>query len=262
MRTHNRDFGGKHFSQLPDEIKDQVLGYEVSADLLMGIPDSEVLDIFGRLNAYSVTLNEQELLNARYLGTFKLLADEIGRKYLEYWENEKLITDRSILRMQEVSLVADLLIAMKEGIQPKKQIKAWYATYEKVFSDEFAKDLSEKFDQVMEMISSIFPEGVATTELHRIHLFYSLFTAVAHCLFGLPKMPILDAGREVPKPDLTSVAARERARNGLDIIDFIFSTDFAALDADQQTFLQATRRATTDGPARLQRTIYLLRLMA
>lgn len=56
----------------------QVLSYEVPVDLLINLPDAEVLDIFGRLNFYAVVLNEHERINviahptpARYLhGSF------------------------------------------------------------------------------------------------------------------------------------------------------------------------------------------------
>jgi Protein of unknown function DUF262 len=122
-RRQNPDFGGKRFSQLPEAVQAQILSYEVSVDLLINLPDAEVLDIFGRLNSYAVVLNEQERLNAENFGPFKVLADTVGRKYYDYWINQKILTPRNILRMAEVNLVADLLIAMREGIKSKKQIK-------------------------------------------------------------------------------------------------------------------------------------------
>jgi hypothetical protein len=272
-RTHNEELGNTLFSVLPDDVKNQFLAYEIAADLLTNLPDSEVLDVFSRLNAYSVVLNEQELLNAKYYGRFKLLADSIGRDYLEYWTKEGIITDRQIMRMQEVSLVADLLIAMKEGIQPKKQIRSFYAAYEPgedrpeerasdVFDEKIAKDLRSMFDQVMKAIADIFPEGIRATEFKRIHLFYSLFTAVAHCIFELPKIPKRDTHGSVPRPSLKEKAARERARNGLEVVGTIFERDISELKGEHLTFMQNTRRATTDGPVRTSRTIFLLRLMA
>jgi len=107
-RRQNKEWGGKFFSQLPEEIRAQVLSYEVSVDLLINMPDAEVLDIFNRLNSYAVVLNEQERINATHFGSFKILADEIGRKYFEYWTKQGIMTSRNILRMQEVNLVADI----------------------------------------------------------------------------------------------------------------------------------------------------------
>ena len=103
-----------------------MLQYEVSVDLLIDLPDSEILDIFSRLNSYSVTLNEQEKINADHFGPFKVLADKIGHKYNSYWISQGIINPKDIMRMLEVNLVADLLIALLEGIKPKKQVKKYY----------------------------------------------------------------------------------------------------------------------------------------
>ena len=184
-KRHNDEFGGVFFSQLAPDIQSQVLSYEVAVDLLINLPDSEVLDIFGRLNSYAVVLNEQEKINATHFGPFKILADDLGRKYLEYWTKQEILTSRNILRMQEVNLVADLLIAMREGIKSKKRIRVFYAAYEKSFDDDVIL-LARKFDNTMNCISLLYKEGLTDTEFKRIYLFYSLFTTVYHCLYGLP----------------------------------------------------------------------------
>ena len=188
---------------------------------------------------------------------------------MEYWTKEGIIADRAIMRMQEVSLVADLLIAMKEGIQPKKQIKSFYAAYEPKedqpegeFNESAARELRTKFDRTMKTIADIFPDGIRGTEFRRVHLFYSLFTATAHSLFGLPKLPSRDPKGPVPRPSLEGKAQRERARNGLEVVGTIFEKDISELHGEYLTFMQNTRRATTDGPVRTSRTIIFLRLMA
>lgn len=254
-KRQNPDYGGMRFSQLQEDIQAQVLSYEISVDLLINLPDAEILDIFGRLNSYAVILNEQEKLNANYFGSFKILADTIGRKYTEYWIKQGIISARQLLRMQEVNLVADLLIALRDGIKPKKQIKRFYALYEDTYEDDVAPT-EANFDQIITTIAKIYPEGLASTEFSRVHQFYSLFTAVAHCLFGLKDL-------DAPRPSLQDVAAIERARNGLDRVGHIYAVeDVGNLSAADRQFLQDSRRATTDGPVRERRTKFLLGLMA
>ena len=136
----------------PDHgVQAQVLSYEISVDLLINLPDAEVLDIFGRLNSYAIVLNEQERINAGHFSDFKVLADRLGYKYNEYWIKQKIIAPRNILRMQEINLVADLLIAMMEGIKAKKQIKRYYDRYEEKF-DENVERLEKNFDRIIETI--------------------------------------------------------------------------------------------------------------
>lgn len=243
------------FSQLDPEVQAQVLSYEVAVDLLINLPDSEVLDIFGRLNSYAVVLNEQEKINATHFGPFKILADEIGRKYLQYWTKQEILSSRNILRMQEVNLVADLLIAVREGIKSKKRIKGFYAAYEKNFGDD-TNALEHKFDSIINAVTLLYKEGLVDTEFRRVHLFYSLFTAVAHCLYGL-------AEQTGPRVDLTDNSKLGQARNGLDRIGEMFAAeDIAALPEPERQFIQDARRATTDEAVRKRRTKFLLELMA
>jgi hypothetical protein len=250
----NPEFGGKYFSEFDHETQAQILSYEVAVDLLINLPDAEVLDIFSRLNSYAVVLNEQEKINATHFSAFKALADKIGFKYNEYWLKQKILSPRSILRMQEVNLVADLLIAMREGIKAKKQIRRYYGIYEKVEVDDVSS-LEEKFDAVISTIDKLFPEGLTESEFNRVQLYYSLFTAVAHCLFILP-------GLDAPRHGLETSQHVEKARNGLERVGLLFDVgDVARLTPHDQQFLEDSGRATTDEPVRERRTKYLLSLM-
>ncbi len=254
-KRQNKEHGGRRFSQLPEEVQSQILSYELAVDLLINLPDSEVLDIFGRLNSYAIVLNEQERINATHFGSFKILADEIGRKYYEYWTTQGILSARDILRMQEVNLVADLLIAMTEGIKSKKQIRKYYDQYEDEFDDDTDK-LASRFDKVVTTIGELYPEGLSSTEFARIHQFYSIFTAVTHCLYGLK-------GLNSPRIPLTKSTAIANARNGLDRVTQIYlAPDLAALTSKEREFLQDSRRATTDEKVRERRTKFLLNLMS
>lgn len=249
----NPMYGGLLFSQLPEDVQRQILGYEISVDLLINLPDPEILDIFSRLNAYAVVLNDQEKLNADHFGPFKVLADKIGHKYYAYWTDQRILIPKSIMRMQEVSLVADLLIAMIEGIKSKKQIRRFYDQYEKNFPID-VELLEQRFDEVIGKIAELFPDGLADTEFKRPHIFYSLFTAVAHCSNPLPGLQAVNVN--------LAGAGLEVARNGLDRVSEIFAAeDMMGLEVAEVQFLEDSRRATTDEPVRVRRTQFLLELM-
>lgn len=251
-KRQNPTYGGTLFSQLPEENQAQVLAYELSVDLLINLPDSEVLDIFSRLNSYAVVLNEQEKINANHFGPFKVLADKIGHKYYEYWTNQSVLTPKQIMRMLEVNLVADLLIAMLEGIKSKKQVKRYYDLYETTF-DYDTDALEVDFDLVISAIESLYPEGISDSEFHRPHLFYSLFTAIVHRVRGVPNLPA-----DLRVTSLSPQAARSR----LERVDELFAADdVASLEREEQQFLTDSRRATTDEKVRVRRAEYLLKLM-
>lgn len=256
-KRHNKEFGGIRFSQLPEDVQEQLLSYELAVDLLINMPDAEVLDIFGRLNSYAVVLNEQERINATHFGPFKILADNIGRRYAKYWIDQRILTPAQILRMQEVNLVADLLIAMIEGIKSKKRIKRYYAEYEREFNHD-PEALSEPFDKTIALIARLYPEGLLETEFRRVHLFYSLFTSVYHCLEGL-------LGLDAPRVDLSRDHAVSAARNGLERVEGIFeaaSSGMTGLSKEEAQFIQDSRRATTDEVVRARRAKFLVKLMS
>ena len=253
-KNHNIDYGGLYYSQLPENIQAQILSYEVSVDLLINLPDSEVLDIFSRLNTYSVILNEQEKINANHFGSFKSLADKIGHKYYDYWIKQGILGSNQILRMQEVTLVADLLIAMIEGIKSKKQIKKYYDIYEENFLHD-VDDLEKMFDQVIIKINQLYSDGIATSELRRAPVFYSLFLGVFHSLYGLPSM-------HIERPSLNG-SRLEVTKNNLDFISEIFDTlDVSTLEDDERQFRHDSRLATTDEKVRIRRTKFLISVMS
>ena len=255
-KKHHSTFGGLYFSQLDtvdQDIQGFLLNYEISTDLLVNMPDAEVLDIFSRLNSYSVTLNDQEKLNANHFGPFKTLADRVGHEFHDFWLTNKILTDSEVLRMGDVTMTADLIIAMTEGIKSKKQIKPYYATFEKTFDfDPEVLDLN--FKSIMALIGKIFGEDLKNSEFRRIHVFYSLFTALYHLQFGIPGLD--KPQMTIQEHDYAKVAAK------LDRVNVIFNEeDPFTLNQNEDQFLEDSRRATTDTAVRTRRTKFLIDLI-
>ena len=189
-KRHNKTYGGLYFSQLSevdDDIQSQILNYEISVDLLVNMSDPDVLDVFSRLNSYSVTLNEQEKLNANHFGPFKTTADRLAHLNNAFWINNKIISEQNVLRMYDVQMTADLLIAMIEGVRSKKQIKKFYETYEDNFEHD-TDELEEKFQNIINIIIELFDSNLKKREFRRNHVFYSLFVSIFHLEYGIANL--------------------------------------------------------------------------
>lgn len=252
-KKHNEKYGGYYFSQLNNidtDIQSLILNYEISVDLLVNLPDKEILDIFARLNSYSVVLNEQEKINANHFSEFKILVDRLSHKHNDFWLENKLLTNQNILRMADATLVADIVIAMIEGIQSKKQIKPSYAKYERVFEYN-SEDLERKFDETIELIKSLFNEGLKNTPFKRIHLFYTLFISFYHTKFGIKNLQRNIVALEIGK--------FERIKNKLTDLNILFGTvPFQNMSVEQIQFLEDSRRATTDTKVRIRRSEFIV----
>ena len=257
-RAHNKELAGIPFAQLDDEIQKEFRKYEIGVDLLFDQSYEEILDIFARLNTYSVKLNPQELLNAQYLGYFKQRAYDCGFKYVRYWLDAGVLTEKEVTRMAEAELASDLLGALIEGIQPKRNIPLYYKKYDDDEASLNGCDLL--FDEVMSYIGEIYSaDTLKQTNYKRIHLFYSLFCAIAHSLYGLKGMD------DVVRPALTPRSVG-KARVRLDEIsaryDEVTAREAKPPSAEYVEFIDASRRATTDLKTRRLRSDFLCNQMA
>ena len=260
-KKHNEKYGGLYFSQLSeidDDIQAQILGYEISTDLLANMPDPAVLDVFSRLNSYSVVLNEQEKINANHFGPFKLLADLLSKEYNQFWTSNGILSDQKCLRMDDVSLTADLLIAVCEGIKEKKKIKYYYDLYESNFDFDI-EELKFKFRQIISLINTIFDNGLKDTEFRRVHVFYSLFSSLYHIQYGIPELERTDY-----KIDIANTGQIARIAHSLERVGEIFQTEEGAMNnltREEARFLEDSRRATTDASKRVARAKFLINLI-
>ena len=98
--------------------------------MLYNVTTSDMLDIFARINTYSVTLNRQEKLNAKFLGVFKIAAYELGFSYVDYLIDGGVLTKKNVSRMGEAELASDMLVALVGGVQTSKNIEKHYRDYE------------------------------------------------------------------------------------------------------------------------------------
>jgi hypothetical protein len=151
-------------------VQTNILNYELSVDLLVNMPDSEILDVFSRLNSYAIILNEQEKLNAAHFGAFKTLSDNIAHPLNEFWLRNRILTEQQILRMGDVTLTADLLITMILGIKSKKYIKKAYSNFERDFNYD-VDNLEERFKTTIVAIGYILGTSIRQSEFRRVHVF-------------------------------------------------------------------------------------------
>jgi len=253
-RAHNKEFAGYTFERLPSDYQKSYLQYELGVDVIFDLDYEDVLDIFQRINSYTVTLNNQEKINAKYLGYFKQYVFEYGRKYVRYFIDGGIMTKAQVTRMAEAELSANLFVALIGGIQTNKNNEQYY----KKFDDEIGdlEGIAKHFDEIMSYLGAIYsPDQLIETNWSRIHLFYTLFTSIGHCLFGLVG----------PNPDFRVSINRSaigKLRVQFDEISSKYDDVAGHLDdenypAEYKHFIDLSRRRTTDTSARIERTNFV-----
>jgi hypothetical protein len=188
-KIHNQEYGGIKFEKFPDEEKRRFLAYQFSVDTLLGASDREVLDIFTRINSYTLTLKAQERRNAKFQGVFKQTVYGLGWDHLEFWRNNSILTDQRIARMGEAELTSELVVAMLYGLQEgKESLDAYYKQYEDQFPEK--EMVIKRFHEMIDLIAFVFGDKLFTTPFRREPFFYSLFCVFYDCTYGLPGMKL------------------------------------------------------------------------
>jgi hypothetical protein len=185
-KVQNEQYGGLLFTELDKNIRSDILSYELTVNVLDDLDDKGILDIFARINSYGVTLNGQELLNAKYFGYFKQMAYNLGFSFTKFWEKNKIFTNANIMRMKEVELVSELLVAMLDGIQDVKALDKYYNQYDESFDK---KDIiTNQFCETMDYFSSLYDGDFSNTQFSSSILFYAAFVAIYHQKYGIKNM--------------------------------------------------------------------------
>jgi hypothetical protein len=165
---------GRRYRDLTKSERDRLLNYDFSIVELYGYTESDIRDIFVRMNKYGVKLSPQELRHARERGAFKRHVEQVGE--WSYWKDRRVFTSQQLKRMRQVEFAAELIILLAEGPQDKKtSVDLYYKKYERDFPD--AARLSGRLRQFLEWIATAVP-NFETSRYRRAIELYSLVGAL------------------------------------------------------------------------------------
>ncbi len=250
-KTHNEEYGGFYFSELPEEMQADFLAYELSVNVLINLDDKDILDIFARLNSYGVKLNKQELINAKYFGYFKQLAYSLAFEFSKYWEINKLFSNANIMRMKEVEFVSELLVIMLDGIQDVKALDKYYGKYDESFDNRF--EIKRRFEETMDYIANLYGGNFSETAYKSSSLFYGLFVAIYHLNYGV-------VGISAPRHTLV-VGDNSKVRTALDEIETVLEKT-SDLTPEDRAFIISYKKSTGDRAQKSIRCNYMLSVIS
>jgi hypothetical protein len=181
-----REFEGKRFADLSEEEQDAFWSYTVSVDVIRNAERNEILQMFRRMNAFTLPLNEAEKRHSEFFGEFKdwvnRALDRFGGVLIDW----NVLTSRQIVRMADAEFIAELALAVEEGIvstSPAK-LRALYKRHDESFSEVNAMEqrVVGALETALEYLSDL--QGTHAT---KSHIFHSLLCALIHNRYGLPE---------------------------------------------------------------------------
>lgn len=237
---HNQDLGDATFSMLPDSVRRELLNYEISTEVMERATDPEVWAMFERLNSYTLTLNRQERLNAKWFGYFKQTAYTLAAEEsaLTTWRHLKVFGDRQIARMIEVELTSDILVATIAGISDITKISDAYENYDRNFDERHEK--TKQFRAMLAWLVDELSDAIKNTKFRSRAWFYSLAVATIDALSGIPE----GMGPQQIRPSTEIMARMSKLDNALK------STALLDLPTGLTELHQALSRGTSHAPER------------
>jgi Protein of unknown function DUF262 len=209
-----------YYRDLSPSQREAFLMAKLPVAYLIGADDSDVIEIFGRLNAVSKTLNAQEKRSAQWSGEFHQFCLREAVNRLPLWRGLGIFTATEISRMAEVQFTAELALALVNGMSDfsAARVDRAYKQWDEQFPER--EKVGKKLDRVYGKISAIKPNIVEDTIFSRSPVFYSL-VLVLDSLTRLPSDAALEEAlvaidarfsdsrpvAERPERDLAFVAA-------------------------------------------------------
>ncbi len=237
LGTRAGNFAGKTYSTLPEELQMKFLAYKITGEQLINATDDDVLEVFARINSYSVPVIEPELRNAAYDTDFKWSIYNKVRQWHDFW-GLGVLSQRERVRMLDQSLMAEMYGVIMNGVtdggQPRitKLYKAM--TH---FPDQ--TEVEQKVDDVLEILTRQILPNIKGEALCKAPHVLVLFAAVANEMFGIPAGDL----------ELTNTERHPGALSRIDLAveNILFLNDVFKSDdppANWQRFWRASKTTT------------------
>ena len=180
-----KKFPGLRFSQLDDDAQDEFLAYSVPIITISQARKSEILEMFRRMNAFTVPLNEAEKRHSEFHGEFKWLVNEVADLYSPMFEAFGVLTEKQIVRMADAELITDIADVIARGIQNRQPSKltALYKEFDEKFDDK--EIYLEKLIETLAYMQNDLGE-IRNGFMCKSYAFHSLASALIHNRWGIP----------------------------------------------------------------------------
>ena len=207
---------GAVFSYLDEEVQQRFLDYGLSIDLFTAAPVNEVIEVFRRMNSYTVPLNPEEKRHAQFQGLFKWFVNTSAKRLQPNFMQLGTFSQKQIIRMLDAKLITEIAHAYFYGISTTnaKKLDALYKSRDATFdeADVLEADLTTALVQLSE-----WPE-LYNGPLIKPYQLYALVLALIHVrrsiptlepVYASPNMDIIDSGIALPALSLLADAIEQ-----------------------------------------------------
>ena len=222
---------GKRFTDLSTEDRQKIYSYNFMVRQLPEVGRQQLIDIFKRINRYTVSLNQQELRHATYWGEFIATMERIASD--DIWSEFGVFSSNDVRRMLDVEFISELAVAFLHGLQNKKlTLDKYYVLYEHEFDRR--NELERIFRLTLTELRGVFLLFGSNTRWRKKSDFYTLFLLVAA------------AHRSLPLTATHRKAVARRLQNFGGLVDRFLTTNVGRTSTGVKKYALAVERAASD----------------
>lgn len=248
-------FRGHSYDSLDPYDQERFLSYKISTVQLINASNADVLEVFARLNSYSVKVTPAELRHAEYSEPIKWAVYHASREWKTLWDDYKVVSTRDAVRLKNNSVVAEMFIFLDQGVGDggEPSINKYYRDNKEQDESHFAV-LRERIDEIVNEMLNEVGDDLKCTALFDSPNFLMLFAAVAYLKGYATKGRVLtELALGGPRP-INWNAAKYHLANIAQSFDQTNEDE----DGPYSSFVSATKSSTHRIASRKIRLMYLV----
>lgn len=186
---------GLKYDNMDEDVQGKFLAYPIPVDTVRNARKDEIIQMFRRMNAYTLPLNPAEKRHSTFNGNFKWFINDLNNDLNEFFLEYNVFTKRQMLRMADAEFLTDCVLAMERGVTSTspKDLRSIYKKYD----DEFA--IAGLYgDQIRCAVDYITDHlfNLRKSYMMKPYALLSLLTAIIHARYEIPALSQqVDIGR-------------------------------------------------------------------
>ncbi|MCJ7482782.1 MAG: DUF262 domain-containing protein [Thermodesulfovibrionales bacterium] len=189
LTSRSEKFRGMKYSNLSEQDQEKFLGYTLTIEHLLNASDDDVIDIFARLNSYTVTLNAAEMRHAKYQTEFKFAVRRCSQIHRGFLEKYDIFSTKQRFRMLDDEFFSQVYQVIHIGVVDggQKSIDRFYKLMtDEYFGEKDDKEFRKKIDEAVNFFDknlSAFLKG----NIAKHYQILMMFAAYLYQKYSIPK---------------------------------------------------------------------------
>ena len=239
-------FRGMHFADLDDDQTADLMGYSVSVDVIRNASRGEILQMFRRMNAYTLPLNEAERRHSMFQGDFKWFTNNLADELSDFFSDYGVFTNRQILRMADAELISEIALTMERGIvsTTPRELRAIYRRNE----ENGFPDANAYHERIVHAVRQV----TNYRELIQSHLMkpYALHTLLVAIIHLHERIPALEAQISLQNPGMVGLP---NLRAEADLVSLAHAHEIKEVEGPHSEYVWGCQAGTNRAGRRLAR---------